>query len=70
MIKRIELVDKTIREFPPNQNVSIKDDYSIEIIRGNERFTLASDQWLRAYINGKLTVNNSERAAKEAGLDK
>ena len=70
MIKRIELVDKTIREFPPNQNVSIKDDYSIEIIRGNERFTLAIDQWLRAYINGKLTVNNSERAAKAAGLDK
>lgn len=70
MINRIQLVNKTIQELPPNQNVSIKGDYSIEIIRGNERFTLSSDQWLSAYINGKLTVNNSQRATKAAGLDK
>ena len=60
MVNRILLANRAIQEFPPNQNVFIKDDYSIEIMRDNESFTLASDQWLSAHINGKLTVNKTQ----------
>ena len=60
MVKRIQLVNKKIQEIPPNQDVFIKDDYSIRIMRDNESFTLGSDQWLCAYINGKLTVNKTQ----------
>ena len=61
MVKRILLVNKIIKEFPPNQSVIINDNYSITILRDNDKFTLASDQWLGAYINGKLMINRAQR---------
>lgn len=60
MIKRILLANKTIQEIPHNQTVRIKDDYTIIIMRDNDKFIVARDQWLCAYINGKLTVNKTE----------
>lgn len=60
MVQRIQLVNKTIQETPPNQSVIIEDDYTITILRDNDKFTLDSDQWLCAYINEKLTVNKKQ----------
>lgn len=60
MVQRIQLADKKIQEIPPNQTVLIEDDYSITILRDNDKFTLGSDHWLCAYINGKLTVNKKQ----------
>ena len=60
MVQRIQLVNKTIQEIPPNQTVRIEDDYRITILRDNDKFTLGNDQWLCAYINGKLTVNQKQ----------
>lgn len=57
MVQRIQLADKKIQEIPSNQTVRIEDDYSITILRDNDKLMLGSDQWLCAYINGKLTVN-------------
>lgn len=57
MVQRIQLVNKKIQEIPPNQSVIINDDYSITIRRDNDKFTLGNDQWICAYINGKLTAN-------------
>lgn len=60
MVQRIQLVDKKIQEIPPNQTVFIEDDYSITILRDNDKFTLGNDQWLCAYINGDFTFNKSQ----------
>ena len=60
MVQRIQLVNKTIQEIPPNQNVRIEDDYTITILRDNDKFTLGSDQWLCAYVNEKHTVNKKQ----------
>lgn len=61
MVHRIQLVNKKIQEIPPNQTVRIEDDYSITILRDNDKFTVDSDQWLCAYINGKLMINRAQR---------